>query len=78
MKKSQIVRAWRDAEYFESLTEAERAQVPANPAGLVEVESDVLDSITGGCGSMTNCSGPNDTTFGSTALCSPCPPCYCL
>lgn len=76
MKRSEIIRAWRDSEYFESLGEAERAQVPVNPAGVIEVDSDVLDSITGGCGT-SSCKGTNDTTWGSTALCTPCPPCYC-
>lgn len=74
MDKSQIVRAWRDPEYFESLSEAERAQVPANPAGLIEVGDDVLDSVTGGCG----CKPPDPyTCYGYTALCTPCPPMHC-
>lgn len=78
MKKNQIARAWRDPEFYASLSEAERAQVPANPVGLVEVQDDVLASITGGCGDKNSCSGPNDTSFGSTTLCTGCPPCQCF
>lgn len=77
MKKTDIARAWRDPEFYASLSDAERALVPANPVGLVEVDADVLGSITGGCGSNT-CSGPNDTSFGSTTLCTGCPPCQCF
>ncbi len=77
MKKEQIARAWRDSEFYASLSEAERAQLPESPVGIVEVDDEVLASITGGCGNKTGCSGPNDTTFGSTTLCTGCPPCYC-
>jgi mersacidin/lichenicidin family type 2 lantibiotic len=53
MKKIDVVRAWRDEEYRNSLTEAERASLPENPAGLAVVEDSVLQSITGGCGTPT-------------------------
>lgn len=78
MKKSEIVRAWRDPEHFESLSEAERAQVPAHPAGPMEVEDEVLRSIAGGCGPTDPCVTENTTVEGSTAYCTPCPPCWCM
>ncbi|HYX24982.1 MAG TPA: mersacidin/lichenicidin family type 2 lantibiotic [Thermoanaerobaculia bacterium] len=53
MKKIDVVRAWRDEEYRNSLTEQERASLPQNPAGLARVEDSVLASITGGCGTPT-------------------------
>jgi mersacidin/lichenicidin family type 2 lantibiotic len=43
-----IIRAWKDAEYRASLTEAERAQLPEHPAGLVELSDADLDAVTGG------------------------------
>jgi mersacidin/lichenicidin family type 2 lantibiotic len=49
MKKIDVVRAWRDEEYRNSLTEQQRASLPENPAGLASVSDDVLRSITGGC-----------------------------
>jgi len=43
-----IVRAWKDAEYRASLSPAERALVPAHPAGLVELNDADLDDAAGG------------------------------
>ena len=48
MKKIDIRRAWRDGEYFLSLTAEERAQVPTNPAGAVEMSEAELASAAGG------------------------------
>ncbi|MCG8456660.1 MAG: mersacidin/lichenicidin family type 2 lantibiotic [Holophagales bacterium] len=50
MKKIDTIRALRDAEYRNSLTEAERAQLPAHPAGIASVSDEALSSVTGGCG----------------------------
>jgi mersacidin/lichenicidin family type 2 lantibiotic len=50
MKKIDVVRAWRDEEYRNSLTEEERASLPENPAGMALVEDSVLKTISGGCG----------------------------
>jgi mersacidin/lichenicidin family type 2 lantibiotic len=32
-----IIRAWKDPEYRNNLSESERAALPANPAGRIEV-----------------------------------------
>jgi mersacidin/lichenicidin family type 2 lantibiotic len=53
MKKVDVVRAWRDEEYRNSLTDEERASLPENPAGMAVVKDSVLDSIAGGCGPPT-------------------------
>jgi mersacidin/lichenicidin family type 2 lantibiotic len=47
-KKIDVVRAWRDEEYRNSLTEQERASLPENPAGMATVDDSTLRSITGG------------------------------
>jgi mersacidin/lichenicidin family type 2 lantibiotic len=47
MTMQQIVRAWKDAEYRKSLSAAERAQLPINPAGLVELSDAQLNEVTG-------------------------------
>ncbi|MCE9667129.1 mersacidin/lichenicidin family type 2 lantibiotic [Myxococcus stipitatus] len=67
-KKDHIRRAWSDPAYYESLTAEERAALPANPASELELDDDVLESITGGC-----CQ-PGQTTV----ICTPCPPKVCL
>lgn len=38
-----LIRSWKDPEYRGTLTE-----VPANPAGLVELADDQLDGVAGG------------------------------
>lgn len=68
MKKNQILAAWRDEEYFLSLTDEERAQIPEHPAGALEVEDDILRSVTGGCGGGTT-AGLGCPTSG---YCTPC------
>ncbi len=39
MSKQQIIRAWKDQAYRRSLTEAQRAALPAHPAGRVELDA---------------------------------------
>lgn len=47
MSRVDIVRAWKDAEYNESLGAEERASLPENPAGLVELTDAELATVTG-------------------------------
>jgi mersacidin/lichenicidin family type 2 lantibiotic len=46
MTKSNIIRAWKDEAFRLSLSEAERAMVPENPAGEISLED--LEYINGG------------------------------
>lgn len=48
MDKKDIVRAWRDPDYYQSLTDAERAVMPDHPAGIVELSDRELNGVTGG------------------------------
>lgn len=48
MNRLDIVRAWKDADYRESLSDAERAALPQNPAGLMELPVAALGKIAGG------------------------------
>lgn len=48
MKKVDVIRAWKDEAYRASLSEEERAQLPANPAGMVEIHDDYLRGVSGG------------------------------
>jgi mersacidin/lichenicidin family type 2 lantibiotic len=48
-----IIRAWKDPEYRLSLSAAERAQLPAHPAGLIALTDAELDHIGGGSGVLS-------------------------
>ena len=48
MNRLDIVRAWKDEEYRSSLTDAQRAALPENPAGLAEMPAAELGSAAGG------------------------------
>jgi mersacidin/lichenicidin family type 2 lantibiotic len=48
MAQVDIIRAWKDEEYFLSLTEEQRAALPANPAALIDLSDDDLRSVFGG------------------------------
>jgi mersacidin/lichenicidin family type 2 lantibiotic len=48
MSKLDIVRAWKDEEYCESLTATQRASLPQNPAGVIELTDAQLSAAGGG------------------------------
>lgn len=70
MKKEDIIRAWRDADFYSSLSAEQRAALPDNPAALPAIDDDVLNTVTGGC-SWGGGSCP------TSKICSPCPPAFC-
>ena len=43
-----IIRAWKDKNFRDGLSEEQGAQLPANPAGLVEIDDEQLVRVTGG------------------------------
>ena len=45
MKEADIIRAWREPEYRNSLTEGERALIPDHPAGRSEIRKDSPKAI---------------------------------
>ena len=47
MKNVDIIRAWKDKSYRDSLTAEQLANLPANPAG--ELNEAELAAISGGC-----------------------------
>lgn len=53
MKPVEIVRSWKDEGYRLGLTEEERALLPNNPAGLVELEEEDLSDVEGGTWTLT-------------------------
>jgi mersacidin/lichenicidin family type 2 lantibiotic len=48
MSNVDVIRAWKDEEYRLSLSDAERAALPANPAGLIELAETDLEGVAGG------------------------------
>ncbi|HSS50585.1 MAG TPA: mersacidin/lichenicidin family type 2 lantibiotic [Thermoanaerobaculia bacterium] len=57
-KNIDVVRAWRDEEYRNGLTEQERASLPENPAGVAMVDDSSLRGVNGAvtlhlCGGTT-------------------------
>jgi len=49
MDKVDVIRAWKDQDYRDSLTEEQKAQLPENPVGLIELTDEDMSSVSGGC-----------------------------
>ena len=47
MTVEKIVRAWRDPLFRSGLGTAERALLPDNPAGMIELHGTALDAVAG-------------------------------
>jgi mersacidin/lichenicidin family type 2 lantibiotic len=65
MSTKSIIRAWKDPGYRNSLSEGERAALPAHPAGLIELADADLDAA-GGRPKLTRwweCCTPNYSWF---------------
>ena len=69
MKRKDVIRAWRDGEFYASLSSEDRNALPASPASVIELDDEVLANVTGGCSIGTTCP--------TSAYCSPCPPKHC-
>ena len=48
MSSTDVIRAWKDPAYRESLGAADRANLQENPAGLVDLSDIELDAVAGG------------------------------
>ena len=48
MSRIDVIRAWKDEQYRLGLTEEQRRQLPAHPAGLIELSDDELEPAAGG------------------------------
>jgi mersacidin/lichenicidin family type 2 lantibiotic len=49
-----IIRAWKDEGYRNSLSAAERAALPPNPAGFIALTDEELGAVAGGRIPMSN------------------------
>lgn len=48
MSNIDIIRAWKDEEYRNSLSEEQRSQLPENPAGMIELSDEDSEALVGG------------------------------
>ncbi len=48
MYRNDIIRAWKDEDYFDSLSEEQRSLLPDNPVGVVELSDEDMEIVTGG------------------------------
>ena len=48
MSTIDIIRAWKDEDYRNSLSEEQKAQLPDNPAGAINLTDEQMSAITGG------------------------------
>jgi mersacidin/lichenicidin family type 2 lantibiotic len=48
LSNEDIVRAWRDPDYYLQLDEEQRAALPAHPSGLVPLSASELEGVYGG------------------------------
>ena len=53
MSNRDVIRAWKDEEFRAGLSEADRARLPENPAGAVELPDDELGEVAGGAWTVT-------------------------
>ncbi|MFF3206609.1 MULTISPECIES: mersacidin/lichenicidin family type 2 lantibiotic [unclassified Streptomyces] len=65
MSLRKIVRAWEDPKYRDSLSDPELADLPDNPAGVIELTDAELGQVLGGAQSG-NSVGCNTKTCVST------------
>jgi mersacidin/lichenicidin family type 2 lantibiotic len=63
MNTIEVVRAWKDEDYRDTLTAEHRAELPEHPAGIIEFEQPQLEDetlfvggkISHGCQTFHNC-----------------------
>ena len=74
MSVHKIIRAWEDPEYRDSLSAAERAGLPGNPAGAIELTDAELGQVLGGAqsGASTGCNTKTCTRGNSANPCRTC------
>jgi len=66
MNAFDIIRAWKDEAYRGSLSAAQLAALPANPAGMVELAETDLDIVVGGRRVLRDSTDPGSGCGGGT------------
>jgi mersacidin/lichenicidin family type 2 lantibiotic len=72
MKTVDIIRAWKDEAFREGLSASEKAQLPTNPAGSIELSDAELGAVAGGRPYISNrtCTIRDNICCSSGDLCS--------
>ncbi|MBE9166110.1 mersacidin/lichenicidin family type 2 lantibiotic [Pleurocapsales cyanobacterium LEGE 06147] len=73
MSNEDIIRAWKDEEYRNSLSEEQLKLLPDNPAGIAELSDEVLQTVVGGMRPRDG--GGGGTGCGTGGNCTKCDPC---
>jgi mersacidin/lichenicidin family type 2 lantibiotic len=71
MSRKNIIRAWRDPEYRKRLSARQRALIPDNPAGFIELNDSDL-ALVGGAGEPTTDTNCPSACQGGTCTCLTC------
>ena len=74
LTSSEIVQAWKDEEFFASLTPEQQAQVPEVPSELAEMSDEELEMVAGGRKGICIFSTCRDVTCTGTTNVSPADP----
>ena len=48
MRNEDIIRAWKDQDFHNSLPDETLAHLPTHPAGLIEINNEDLEVVAGG------------------------------
>jgi mersacidin/lichenicidin family type 2 lantibiotic len=64
-----IIRAWKDEGYRNSLSEAERAALPPHPAGLMTLTDEELGAVAGGRINLTRVTYCREDGCNATRFC---------
>lgn len=59
MSQENIIRAWKDENFRQQLSERERDLLPAHPAGLIELTDADLGAVAGGAKPITKTDCPS-------------------
>ncbi len=70
MSKMDIVRAWKDEAYRQTLSEEELRSLPENPAGEIELNDSDLEAVYGGQTAVVGCSVACYTVVCQSAVCN--------
>ncbi|MBR8834759.1 MAG: mersacidin/lichenicidin family type 2 lantibiotic [Stigonema ocellatum SAG 48.90 = DSM 106950] len=74
MSNVDIIRAWKDENYRNSLSDEQHSLLPKNPAGMIELSDEEMESIVGGYKKGLGGLGTGTGTTGG--LCNGC--CFAL
>jgi mersacidin/lichenicidin family type 2 lantibiotic len=63
MSQENIIRAWKDENFRQQLSERERALLPEHPAGSIELTDEEIEDLAGGIWQATKvvCTNINDS-----------------